>query len=418
MAIILNGINEKNKIVQVCFTEHEDEYFIQNMKNLLQKDSKYYIYTNLWDCAGDFALRLCICKAQNKIVHSTDKRMILYASDKEVEEMQYYSPDMLIMIFSKLDDWEISIKYLKNEEEKTMTTEKFHVDCPAFDDNYEYGNAKAKRDYAHPLDSTMVKFLDNKAINSVFKHLIEMVADSTYGPMVASGVPLNEKNYPEINTMINECVAELGIKRPYTIVTSHISGINAVTFGSDEEPYIAISPLMIKTMSPLQLKFVIGHECGHIAMGHVMYHTVVNLATLFAQSVPVIGRIINMVGAMPLMAWSRRSEVSADRAGLLCCGDGETAKRTLLQISMPFMDAGDINLDDYVENSQKYLENGILRKVTEINDAHPIIPKRINALNLFEKSEKYFVLTGKEIPENAISNSELESKTEDIIKIV
>lgn len=418
MAIILNGINEKNKIVQVCFTENEDEYFMQNMKNIEKTNSKYYIHTNLWDCAGDFALRLCICKAQGKALHSKDKRMILYASNEVNEDMQYYSPDMLIMIFSKLDDWEISIKYLKNEEEKTMTTEKFHIDCPEFDDNYEYGNAKAKRDYAHPLDSTIIKFLDNKAINSVFKHLIEMVADSTYGPMVASGVPLNEKNYPEIDEIINECVSELGIKRPYTIVTNHISGINAMTFGSDEEPYIAISPLMIKTMSPLQLKFVIGHECGHIAMGHVMYHTVVNLATMFAQSVPVIGPIVSMVGTLPLMAWSRRSEISADRAGLLCCGDGEIAKRTLLQISMPFMDAGEINLNDYVENSEKYLEKGVLRKVTELNDAHPIIPKRINALNVFEKSEKYFKVTGKDVPVDAISDNALESKIEEIIKIL
>ena len=106
MAIILNGINEKNKIVQVCFTENEDEYFMQNMKNIEKTNSKYYIHTNLWDCAGDFALRLCICKAQGKALHSKDKRMILYASNEVNEDMQYYSPDMLIMIFSKLDDWE------------------------------------------------------------------------------------------------------------------------------------------------------------------------------------------------------------------------------------------------------------------------------------------------------------------------
>lgn len=277
---------------------------------------------------------------------------------------------------------------------------------------------KAKRGYAHPLDSKIIKFLDNKAVNSVFNRLIAMAADSTYGPMIASGVLLDENNYPEINAIIDECVAELGIKKPYAIISNQVPGINAITFGSDAEPYIAISPLLVKTMSTQQLKFVIGHECGHIAMGHVLYHTVVNLATLFAQQVPVIGPIVNTVGTFPLMAWSRRSEISADRAGLLCCGDGEVAKRTLLQLSMPFMDAGQINIHDYVEASEKYLEKGVLRKITEFSDAHPIIPKRINALSVFENSEKYYVLSDQDVPEDALSDSTLELVTERIIKIV
>ena len=199
---------------------------------------------------------------------------------------------------------------------------------------------------------------------------------------------------------------------------SIVGALNAITFGSDEEPYIAISPLLLNVMDLEQLKFIIGHECGHIAMGHLLYHSVVSLATAFSTAIPIIGPIVNKVGILPLKAWSRRSEISADRAGLLCCNSCEVAKRTLLQLAIPFMDASKIDIDDYINNSEKYLQKGIIRKLNEFDDAHPIIPKRIHALDKFAKSEKYYKLTNQTIPVGAISDLELERQIEGIIKIL
>ncbi len=299
-----------------------------------------------------------------------------------------------------------------------MSDQRFYIECPKFGDDFKIKDKKARRDYAHPVDSGIIKFLDNSAINSVFRQLVEMMADSTYGPIIASGIPINQHNYPQLNELVNECVEELNIKRPYTIISSSISGLNAMAFGSDEEPYIAVSPLMVRTMSAQQLKFIIGHECGHVAMGHMIYHTVVSIASIFASAVPIIGPIVNKVGALPLKAWSRRSEISADRAGLLCCGDCRTAQRTLLQLEMPFMDASQIDIEEYVSNSSKYLSKGIIRKINEFDDAHPIIPKRIHALHIFSASEMYHRITGQTVPAGAISDTELESKTENIIKVL
>ncbi len=299
-----------------------------------------------------------------------------------------------------------------------MEEQSFYVECPRFGDDFKTKSKKAKRDYAHPLDSGIIRFLDNSAVNSVFRQLVEMMADSTYGAVIASGIPINAANYPELNVLVEECVEKLGIKRPYVIISSCLSGLNAMAFGSDEEPYIAISPLMVKTLNPRQLKFVIGHECGHVAMGHMIYHTVISIAAMFASAVPLIGPIVNMVGTLPLMAWSRRSEISADRAGMLCCGECLTAQRTLLQLEMPFMDASAIDIEEYVSNSDKYLSKGIIRKLNEFDDAHPIIPKRIHALSVFTSSAKYYRATGQPVPAEAISDAALEEQTERIIKVL
>ncbi len=420
MAIRLQEFGKEK--VEVLFTENEGKVIYPNMKNIRKEDSGYIINSTLWDCAGDIALTILTNQSENSFDTIKDKRIVLNTIYSEIKKAQFYSPITLLKIFSKLQEWKVVINNSNEKEGTKMNNEAFEVECPKFEGNqwntdYKTKNEKARRDYAHPIDSGIVKLLDNKIVNSIFKQGVDMVSDTTYGPIVASGVLVSKENYPEIDAIVNECISELGIKRPYVVISSGVSGINAMTFGSDEEPYIAISPLMAKTMSREQLKFVIGHECGHIAMGHVVYHTVVNVASVFASAVPIIAPIVNTVGTAPLMAWSRRSEISADRAGLLCCGDVETAKRTLLQITMPFMDADEINVDKYVKDSADYLKKGVLRKANELNHNHPIIPKRIHALDEFAKSEKYCRLTGKAIFTGAIADKELERITEEIIRV-
>ena len=420
MAIIIGEIGKEK--VEVRFTESEDEIIYNSLKDIKKEGSCYISNSTLWDCAGDIALTVFINRSENNFSAIKDKRIVLSAGYDKIKSAHFYSPETLLKIFSKLQDWKVVIEKSNMKEGVKINMQEFKIECPKFEgDNWNTNNKtqhdKIKRDYAHPIDSGIVKILDNKIVNSIFKQGVDMISDTTYGPVVASGVLVSKENYPEIKAIVDECVYELGIKRPYVIISSGVSGINAMTFGSDEEPYIAISPLMINTMSKEQLKFVIGHECGHIAMGHVVYHTVVNVASIFASAVPVIAPIINAVGTVPLMAWSRRSEISADRAGLLCCGDVETAKRTLLQITMPFMKADEINVDKYVKDSADYLKKGVLRKANELNHNHPIIPKRIHALDEFAKSEKYCRLTGKAIFTGAIADKELERITEEIIRV-
>lgn len=403
-------------LLELRFTAGEEERILPHVSGIFRKGGCYYRYGNAWDCSGDFAWALLFASAGSP-VDGGDKRICLKLWQRDELTAQFYTRETLVKIFSRLDDWTVCVHY-KRKEDENMSENKFLVRCPQFGMDYAIRPIEARRDYAHPVDSTLIKFLDNPAVNSVFRQLIGIVADSTYGPVVASAIPISESNYPEINRIVDDCVTELNIKRPYVVISSMISGLNAMAFGNDEEAYIAVSPLMVKTMSERQLRFVIGHECGHVAMGHMVYHTVISIATAFASAVPVIGPVVDMVGTLPLKAWSRRSEITADRAGLLCCGDVEVAQKALLQLEMPFMNPDDISLEGYVEGSDKYLKEGVIRRLNEFNNAHPIIPKRIHALQVFVSSEKYCRITGKPALAGAIGETELNQQTEEIIKII
>lgn len=403
-------------LLELRFTAGEEERILPHVSGIFRKDGYYYRYGNAWDCSGDFAWALLFASAGSPM-DDGEKRICLRLWQGDELTARFYTRETLVKIFSRLDDWTVSVQY-KRKEDENMSENKFLVRCPQFGIDYAIRPIEARRDYAHPVDSTLIKFLDNPAVNSVFRQLIGIVADSTYGPVVASAIPISKSNYPEINRIVDDCVAELNIKRPYVVISNMISGLNAMAFGNDEEAYIAVSPLMVKMMSERQLRFVIGHECGHVAMGHMVYHTVISIATAFASAVPVIGPVVDMVGTLPLKAWSRRSEITADRAGLLCCGDSEVAQKALLQLEMPFMNPDDISLEGYVKGSDKYLKEGFIRRLNEFNDAHPIIPKRIHALQVFVSSEKYCRITGKPVPAGAIGEAELNQQTEEIIKII
>ena len=93
-------------------------------------------------------------------------------------------------LIRKLNGWKILINDLPEREDLIMSRGEIYIECPKFGGEQNLWGDKARRDYAHSLDSTIIKFLDNPVINSIFRHLVEMMADSTWGSVVASGVEI------------------------------------------------------------------------------------------------------------------------------------------------------------------------------------------------------------------------------------
>lgn len=134
--------------------------------------------------------------------------------------------------------------------------------------------------------------------------------------------------------------------------------LNAFTAGV-EKPLIMVYSGAAGALTPEELLFVIGHEVGHIKSGHVLYYQI-------AEFLPVIGEIIGaatfgiggLVSApieLALLRWKRRSEFTADRAGLLACQDADVALRTLMKLSgLPSKYYNSINTEDFVRQGKEF----------------------------------------------------------------
>lgn len=300
------------------------------------------------------------------------------------------------------------------------------VQCPDFDECVGVPNGNLAShidgalDFAHPMDAGIIKVLNNKLVNELFEAYVNSCVDLQSSLSLATGFKVDKKNNPNLYSIILNCSNKLNIPVPYVVVSSSVSGINAQTAGTDDFSYIAISSLLNCLLTEKEQHFVLGHECGHIALGHVIYHTAMDIIGNCGSLIPIVGNVIAGTIQYPLKAWNRRSEISADRAGLICCGDINVAKKALIKLEAGFMNVDDVDIDEYLHNSNRFISKSALGKYKELFMEHPIIPKRIEALDLFANSEKYYRITGKTIPQNIklFGDKELENETNRIIKIL
>lgn len=320
-----------------------------------------------------------------------------------------------------------------------MNNTGYSMECPSFDDFMkEKKHPKKKKEkptkplvpvernekrtslaFAHPVDAGIIKVLDNPVINKVFTEVIRRMIDTELGLLISSGIRVDH-NDSKLSSVVKKCAAVMGINVPYTVISSSLQGQNALCTGTDDYPYIIISSRTSETMSEEELQFVVGHECGHIALGHLIYHAVGTSIQDISELLIKMGPMAHSVISWPLNAWSRRSEISADRAGLLCCGDIQAACKALLRTEADMMNIDDINLEEYIKDANQELKKSRFGRWAELRATHPILSKRMEALRLFYYSEKYYRVSGKLPPADRklLTDEELERETEKILNVI
>ncbi len=273
-------------------------------------------------------------------------------------------------------------------------------------------------EFAHPVDQSIIRALDSPAINAVFNKIVQTSIDANYGLALATGIHVSRNAYKQLYEIVVDCARELEIPVPYVIISDSVHGLNACTAGTNQFSFIAISTMLPVVLSQEEMKFVIGHECGHLAFGHVVYHSAISMMGAAGGLLPLVGPIVTKTISYPLNAWGRRSEISADRAGLICCGDVNAAKRALMRLEGGLLNIDNIDIDEYVRESERMLDSTSIGKFAEFNMQHPIIPKRIKALDLFSKSAMYGKYTGQPIDVDSLSWEQLAKETEQIIEVM
>ena len=137
---------------------------------------------------------------------------------------------------------------------------------------------------------------------------------------------------------------------------------------------------------------MIGHECGHIHNSHVVYLTALYFLTNIA-GVFVAWAVQPAIVA--LRAWSRRAEITSDRAGMLCAKDATTAERALTKLALGSRKLyEEFNLEAFLEQHEEGKES--IGRYMEAFATHPWLPKRVLAMREFAKSEIYRTAVGLE----------------------
>jgi hypothetical protein len=240
-------------------------------------------------------------------------------------------------------------------------------------------------DYAFLGDLCVLRQLDRlRPVRMVAESTVRFWKTMQRNDMLGHSVKVTRRQFPELHDTTAECARRLGIPMP-TVYVTQSPEINASTFGTDDEAFIVLNSALVDMFDPAELHFVIGHECGHLHNNHVVYHTAANS---LARGLGIYIKWAVAPAALALNAWSRRGEITCDRAGLICCLDEKAAINAMLKLAVGSTTLFEkMDLDEYMQQAASLKEG--LGRFQEYFKSHPYLPKRIQSLQLFAQSSYY-----------------------------
>lgn len=240
-------------------------------------------------------------------------------------------------------------------------------------------------EYAFSGDIRVLRQLQRaKPVSLVARSSVRFWKSFQKNELLGSGVRIGRRQFPALYDTVLECADTLDIAPP-TVYVSQNPNLNAGTYGTDEESFIIITSSLIDRFEDAELKFVIGHECGHIQNNHVVYRTA---AEFLKTGVINLVRWAVVPAEMALNAWSRRGEITCDRAGMVCAESEEAAVNAMLRLALGSRKLfEELDIDEYL-NQLDDVQDGVGR-FKEYFQSHPYLPKRIQAIKLFAQSEYY-----------------------------
>lgn len=221
--------------------------------------------------------------------------------------------------------------------------------------------------YAYPCDNYMDSILSNGLVRKSLQLFADKYCKEQIQKIKSTGQLVSNSNYPHFYNILQSCYKSLNIEEvPEVYVTNQLKGINALSVGSDSAPIILISRKAVISLSDGELKFMIGHELGHILQKNLMCHTIKGLLDNLNSKAEILGPIVSDLIDVPLNQWYRCAEYTADRAGFICA-------KSITHI---------MSLFERLCNTTIKETNQIARYF-ELSNIHPMYNNRINQLEQF-----------------------------------
>jgi Zn-dependent protease with chaperone function len=213
--------------------------------------------------------------------------------------------------------------------------------------------------YEHPSDAKTLDVLQKTSgLETLIRKCNEFGLDRLLRvQLMGSYLRASEDCFPELHRAVQEGCEILDVpKRPAVYIQP--GGLNAFTAGV-EQPIVVFNAGLIDSMTEEELRFVVGHELGHIKSGHVLYYQIAMLLPVLAEVVGVatfgIGSLLSFPLEVALVRWQRMSELTADRAGLLACQDINAATTAMIKLAgLPLKFFDKVNTEDFLAQAREF----------------------------------------------------------------
>jgi Zn-dependent protease with chaperone function len=265
-------------------------------------------------------------------------------------------------------------------------------------------------EYTYTFDrQSRVAFENTKPVALAVEASVRLFKQMGRTQLLGHAVKVSERQFPRIYSITKTACDTLQIAMPQVFIVNQPT-FNAGTLGTNEDSFMMVHSALVDQYTDEELLTVIGHECGHIHNSHVAYLTALHYLTYMA------GMFLPWIlqpALVALRTWSRRAEITCDRAGMLCARDQTAAERAITKLAVGSRKLyEEFNLDAFLEQHEE--GNQGIGKYMEVFATHPWLPKRVLAMRVFGESQLFQKAVGK--PPTGLTMSEVDSRVAALLK--
>ena len=263
----------------------------------------------------------------------------------------------------------------------------------------------SSRAWEHPADrGALVALRKLRGFDTVVKRLSSFITERAVRLMLlGSAVRVDSRQFSRLFRIYTEAATVLDVEQVPELYVAANPYLNAQAIGLDK-PVIVVNSSLLYALDDDELRFVLGHELGHVGSGHAVYRTILLLLTTLSTTmlaIPLTGLGLRAIMAA-LTEWSRKSELSGDRAGLLACQDPDAALRVHMKLASGG-DASQLNQEAFLDQAIAYHEDEdlrdlVLRALVVETMSHPFAVARAGELRRWVASGEYALVVSGTFP--------------------
>jgi len=218
--------------------------------------------------------------------------------------------------------------------------------------------------WEHPADRAALQALRAvPGVDEVIRKVLAFIGGERGVRLLFQGnaVRLGPAQFPKLWHLHNEVVTTFDWPTVPELYLSQTPFFNAGAYGIDQ-PFIVIHSAAIELLDDDELRVLLSHELGHVLSGHALYRTIAAILALISLgALPLLAGLAVLPIRLAFLEWSRKSELSADRAGLLGAQDVVAAQRLDMKMAGGGRGSGfaaQLNVDAFMEQAHEYVAAG------------------------------------------------------------
>jgi Zn-dependent protease with chaperone function len=254
--------------------------------------------------------------------------------------------------------------------------------------------------WEHPADRAALQTLRAvPGVDDLIRKILAMLGGERGIRLLFQGnaIRIGPTQFPKLAHLHTEVCTTFDWTMVPELYVSQTPFFNAGAYGIDA-PFIVVHSAAIELLDDDELRVLLSHELGHVMSGHSLYRTVAAILALVSLGVlPVLAELVVLPIRLAFLEWSRKSELSADRAGLLGGQDVVAAQRLDMKMAgggRTEAFAGQLNVDAFMQQAHEYATSSegldvVYKLLSTLALTHPMHTVRAAELQRWVTSGEY-----------------------------